>query len=97
MNSFADGKPEKKNTAETEKNTLISLPEMEWGNPADINSVTVEELKAASFLKAPEMIWGSPEELDLESIESLKDAPMVPAPAMIWGDANDFFSFNPAK
>lgn len=96
LNAFADGKPENKTARVTEKNIMISLPEMEWGNPADINAASVEELKSAT-LSAPEMIWGSPDELNLESIESLKNAPLVPAPAMVWGDSNDLFSFDPAK
>ena len=98
MNAFAEGKPENKINRETEKNNaLFSLPEMEWGNPADVNTASVEELKSASFLKAPEMIWGSPEELNLESIESLKNVPLVPAPAMVWGEAADLYSFDLTK
>ena len=98
MNAFAEGKTEDKINRDTEKNSnLISLPGMEWGNPADVNSAGVEELKSASLLKAPEMIWGSPEDLNLESIERLKDAPLVPAPAMVWGEAADLYSFDPTK
>jgi hypothetical protein len=97
MNAFAEGQPENKGNRKTEKSRLISLPGMEWGNPAEVNSATVEELKSVSFLKTPEMIWGSAEELNLESIERLKNAPLVSAPAMVWGEPADLYSFDPAK
>ena len=99
LNAFADVKPEDKINTGTEKNRiLISLPEMEWGNPADVTSATVENLKSNTLLfNAPEMNWGSAEELNLESIESLKNAPLFPAPEMIWGEPADVNRFDTGK
>ena len=99
LNAFADVKPEGKINTGTEKNrSLINLPEMEWGNPADVASASVEDLKSSSaLLKAPEMTWGNPEDINFEAIESLKNAPLFPAPKMIWGEPADPNSFDPGN
>ena len=74
LNAFADVKPGEKINTGTEKNrSLISLPEMEWGNPADVASTSVEDLKSSILLiDAPEMEWGNPADVNSSSVEDLK-------------------------
>ena len=92
LSAFADVKPD--TTREGEINNspaAIRNPQMEWGNPADVNLASVIKLKNSPYLlfDAPAMTWGNPEDLDLVAINRLKSAPLIPAPAMVWGDPED--------
>ncbi|HUH32517.1 MAG TPA: hypothetical protein VLZ28_01110 [Daejeonella sp.] len=92
LSAYANAKPD--TTRESEMGnitTLIRNPQMEWGNPADVNSASVLKLKNSPYLlfEAPAMIWGNPEELNMKAIDKLKNAPLVPAPAMVWGNPED--------
>lgn len=92
LSAFASATPDTTRDAETTSSpTLVSIPQMEWGNPEDVNSPSVIKLKTSPYLlfEAPAMSWGNPEDIDIKAIERLKNAPIVPAPAMVWGDPND--------
>jgi len=91
LSAFASVTPDTTRDAEISNPILISSPQMEWGNPEDVNSASVIKLKNSPYLlfEAPAMTWGDPEDFDLKAIDRLKNAPLIPAPAMVWGDPND--------
>jgi hypothetical protein len=91
LNAFADGYPDRKTRkAKKAESRMISYPALNWGNPADVQSVDVTALRNTHYLfEAPEMVWGSAEEVNAASIEALKSIPLVAAPEMVWGSPED--------
>lgn len=97
LNVFGEVKPDTTREVEAVNSpAMIPSPQMEWGNPEDVNSTTVIRLKNSPYqlFAAPAMIWGDPKELDMEAVDRLKNAPLVPAPAMVWGDPKDANRFS---
>ena len=92
LSAFANVTPDTTREGEMSSSPArISNPQMEWGNPADVNSASVIRLKNSPYLlfEAPAMTWGNPEDVDFKAVERLKNAPLVPAPAMVCGDPED--------
>jgi hypothetical protein len=92
LSAFADVKPDTTREAEIVNSpAVVRSPQMEWGNPEDVNSPSVIKLKNSPYLlfEAPAMVWGDAKELDMKAVDRLKNAPLVPAPKMVWGDPED--------
>ncbi|NEU08043.1 hypothetical protein GZH53_06930 [Flavihumibacter sp. R14] len=91
LSALADVNPNRKaRKANRAAGRVISYPAMEWGNPSDIQSADLNELKNThSLFEAPEMIWGSPDEAATPSVENLKNTHLVASPEMVWGNPED--------
>lgn len=83
LSAFADNKP----TAKIK--TSFNTPAMNWGNPEDVNTSSVESLKNLNRVSSPEMIWGNPEDVKTNSVEFLKEPMTISVPEMIWGNPED--------
>lgn len=91
LSAFADGNPVgKSRTAKKLNANLVNSPAFEWGNPEDVNAISVESLKYIPyFIAAPEAVWGNPEDVNTLSVEKLKNVPLVAAPEFVWGNPDD--------
>lgn len=91
VSALANGKTDRTMAASKKTVLAINQPEMQWGDPADINQESLDKLKSIHYLliEEPLMNWGEAEEMDLQAVEKLKNVPLIPLPEMIWGNPSD--------
>ncbi len=88
--AFADGISK----SNLKNGSSIKSPEMNWGNPEDVNSESVKTLKFINF-PSPVMEWGNPEDVNNETVEDLKNESLtISEPSMEWGNPDDVNSAN---